>query len=36
MFGLFRTPPGALLIVSLYAAAALALSTAWFQARDVN
>jgi ABC-type transport system involved in multi-copper enzyme maturation permease subunit len=35
-FGLFRTPAGALLIVLLYATAALALSTAWFQARDVN
>lgn len=36
MFGLFRSPAGALLVVTLYAAAALTLSAAWFQARDVN
>lgn len=36
MFGLFRSPTGALFVVTLYAAAALVLSTAWFQARDVN
>ena len=36
MFGLFRSPSGALLVVTLYAVAALVLSTAWFQARDVN
>lgn len=36
MFGLFRSPSGALLVVTLYAVAALALSAAWFQNRDVN
>lgn len=36
MYGLFRSPAGALLIVTLYAAGALVLSTAWFKTRDVN
>jgi hypothetical protein len=36
MFGLFRSPAGALLIVGLYAAVALGLATAWFKVRDVN
>ena len=36
MFGLFRSPSGALLLVTLYAAVALALSAVWFKNRDVN
>lgn len=36
MFGLFRSPSEALLVVVLYCMVALGVSTAWFQARDVN
>jgi hypothetical protein len=36
MFGLFRSPGGALLVVVGYAALALALAATWFKIRDVN
>lgn len=36
MFGLFRSPGGALMVVVGYAVLALALAASWFTARDVN